>query len=75
MKIITNKTVLKQENNTFTPVEVDNVIYWVDESFKDSSKLVKGNALLFTKESGERELYYFDEHDGYGLGVYYLLNR
>jgi hypothetical protein len=31
MKQITNKTILKQGNNTYQPVEVDGVIYWVDK--------------------------------------------
>lgn len=31
MKQITNKTVLKQGDKLFQPVEVENVIYWVDE--------------------------------------------
>jgi hypothetical protein len=31
MKTIINKTILKQGENTYTPVEVDGVIYWVGE--------------------------------------------
>lgn len=31
MKQITNKTVLRQGDKVFQPVEVDGVIYWVDE--------------------------------------------
>jgi hypothetical protein len=31
MKQITNKTLLKQGDRTFEPVEVDGVIYWIDE--------------------------------------------
>ena len=30
MKQITNKTILKQGDKTYTPVEVDGVVYWVD---------------------------------------------
>lgn len=33
MKTITNKTVLKQGDKTYQPIEVDSVIYWVDENF------------------------------------------
>lgn len=33
MKKITNKTVLRQGNKLFQPVEVDEVIYWVDNRF------------------------------------------
>jgi site-specific recombinase XerD len=32
MKQITNKTILKQGDKTYQPIEVDGVIYWIDES-------------------------------------------
>jgi hypothetical protein len=32
MKEITNKTILKQGDKTYQPVEVDGVVYWIDES-------------------------------------------
>jgi hypothetical protein len=32
MKTITNKTILKQGDNTYIPVEVDGVIYWVGDA-------------------------------------------
>lgn len=35
MKQITNKTVLKQGDKTFQPVEVDGVIYWITEKTTD----------------------------------------
>jgi hypothetical protein len=31
MKQITNKTILKQEDKTYQPIEVDGVIYWMDK--------------------------------------------
>jgi hypothetical protein len=31
MKQITNKTILKQGNKTYQPIEVDGVIYWYEE--------------------------------------------
>lgn len=30
MKKVTNKTILKQGENTYQPIEIDGVIYWVD---------------------------------------------
>jgi hypothetical protein len=32
MKQITNKTILKQGDKTFHPLEIDSVIYWIDKS-------------------------------------------
>lgn len=31
MKKITNRTLLKQGDKTYKPIEVDNVIYWIDK--------------------------------------------
>ena len=72
MKQITNKTIIKQWDKTFQPIEVDGVVYWIDITFKESENLKRGNGILFTKENGEREVYTYDEHDGYGLGVFDL---
>lgn len=75
MKQITNKTILKQGDKTFQPVEVDGVVYWIDESFTDDYKLLKSDGILFTRDSGDREIYSYYEHDGYGLGVFDLKGK
>jgi hypothetical protein len=36
MKQITNKTLLKQGDKTFQPVEVNKIIYWVDKDVKEN---------------------------------------
>ena len=39
MKQITNKTILKQGDKTYQPIEIDGVIYWVD----DKEELISEN--------------------------------
>jgi hypothetical protein len=35
MKQITNKTILKQADKIYPPVEVDGVVYWIDENVRE----------------------------------------
>ena len=35
MKQITNKTILKQGDKTYQPIEVDGVVYWIDENVRE----------------------------------------
>jgi len=66
---------LKQGDKTYTPVFVNNVIYWCDESFRNSANLVKGDGLLFSRDNEDYELYYYEAEDGFGLGVLDLNNQ
>ena len=74
MKQITKNTVLYANVYTkrYLPVEINDNIYWLDETFRDPKKLNKNDAILFTKEPGVYEIYYFDKLDGYNLEVYDL---
>jgi hypothetical protein len=45
MKQITNKTILKQGDKTYQPIEINGVIYWVDKEAK-----VENGKLFITKE-------------------------
>ena len=38
MKQITNKTILKQGDKIYNPVEVDSVVYWIDETILTGMK-------------------------------------
>jgi hypothetical protein len=50
MKQITKKTILKQEDKTFQPIEVDGVIYWVDiNQIVSESHDVKDNFIYVEK--------------------------
>lgn len=48
MKQITNKTILKQGNNTFQPVEVDGVVYWTDGKLPKDRDI----SITFHKDTG-----------------------
>jgi len=52
MKQITNKTILKQGDKTYQPVEVEGVVYWVDNkpSKKGQKCYDKSDNTIFEKE-------------------------
>lgn len=46
MKQITNKTILKQGNKTYQPVEIDGVIYWVEKQVQDKGYVYTPNKTI-----------------------------
>ena len=55
MKQITKDTILKQQNKTFTAVEVDGIIYWIDEENKikrGGCGITLGTSLIYTNVGG-----------------------
>jgi hypothetical protein len=40
-----------------------------------SDSLKKDDPILFTPSTGEREIYFYDSCDGYGMGVYDINNQ
>jgi hypothetical protein len=67
MKQITNKTILKQGDKTYQPIEVDGVIYWVDKISQIIvgdwySEMVMGK-VLFTHKMKEEPLIGWNESE------------
>lgn len=63
----TRDNVVQESICTFS----DTMTVIIDSEFKDEGKLKKGDVLLYTPSIGDREILFFDEHDGYGLSAYY----
>jgi hypothetical protein len=46
MKQITNKTIIKQGDKTYQPIEVDGVVYWTSKEVLDSGYVFTPNILI-----------------------------
>jgi hypothetical protein len=51
MKQITNKTILKQGDKTYQPIEIDGVIYWVDKREILPNTWYENSGVLFLSDS------------------------
>jgi hypothetical protein len=49
MKRITNKTILKQGDKEFQPIEVDGVVYWLNDNHIESTSSVVGKLVINIK--------------------------
>lgn len=58
----------------YVPVKVKDFHVLVDTKTQQKD-LVKGDAILFTHNDGEKDIYIYDCCDGYGMGAYDLNNQ
>jgi hypothetical protein len=56
MKKVTNKTILKQSENTYQPIEIDGLIYWVD----DKPKGFSNGEWMYNEPNNNTLIYQFD---------------